>query len=135
MRPYHIAMANSHFYDREETVTPQDIIFKICDQTLWSDAEKLGRFDGAEIDITDGFIHFSTAEQLASTLSKHFAGRKGLALIAVDGKVLGEKIVYEEARGSLFPHLYGPLSIENVLWVKPLALDGNGMHILPDLIA
>ena len=63
-------------------------IYKICDADLWDSAEKIGRFTGAEIDLKDGFIHFSTADQLAETLRLHFAGRDGLRLITVDASVL-----------------------------------------------
>ncbi len=112
----------------------QKIVYKICDQKLWSDAEKAGVFMGAEIDLADGFIHFSTFDQVASTLAKHFAGRKDLLLIAVDAETLGEKIVYEEARGGImFPHLYQPLSLNNVLWAKPIETTDNGQHIIPEL--
>ncbi len=108
------------------------IVYKICDRRRWEAAEKVGRFSGAEIDIEDGFIHFSTADQLPSTLALHFKGRNNLVLVAVDAVGLGEEIFYEEARGgTLFPHLYQPLSMKHVLWVKPLPLDKTGVHIIP----
>ena len=110
------------------------IVYKICDQKLWFDAEKTGNFTGAEIDLADGFIHFSAFDQVASTLAKHFAGREDLLLVAVDAAALGEKIVYEEARGGmLFPHLYQPLLLDHVLWAKPLTTGVNGEHIIPEL--
>jgi uncharacterized protein (DUF952 family) len=113
----------------------QKVIYKVCDQALWQDQEKTGRFKGAEIDLKDGFIHFSTAEQLASTLAKHFSGRENLVLITVNAEALGEKVVYEEARGGvLFPHLYEPLSMDHVLSVYPLPLDNGGLHELPCLV-
>ena len=111
-------------------------IYKICDKSLWAEAEKAGVFAGAEIDLTDGFIHFSTGEQTASTLEKHFAGRKDLLLIAIDAEALGDEIVFEEARGGmLFPHLYQPMQLSFVRWVKPIAQGEDGKHILPDLDA
>ena len=111
-----------------------EIVYKICDKSLWANAESQGVFKGAEIDLADGFIHFSTADQTLSTLEKHFVGRKDLLLIAVDAAALGDKIIYEEARGNtLFPHLYEPLQMNHVLWVKPIDLDGNGQHIVPNM--
>ena len=113
--------------------TEHQFVYKICDQKLWSDAEKAGVFNGAEIDLSDGFIHFSTFDQVASTLAKHFAGRRDLLLIAVNAKALGEKIVYEEARGGfLFPHLYQPLLLDHVVWVKPIETGDNSQHVIPD---
>ncbi len=42
-------------------------IYKICPKPLWEAALEAGRFDGAPIDLADGFIHFSTAEQARET--------------------------------------------------------------------
>jgi uncharacterized protein (DUF952 family) len=110
------------------------IVYKICDQKLWSDTEQAGVFIGAEIDLADGFIHFSTFDQVASTLALHFAGRKNLLLIAVDAAAMGEQIVYEAARGgTLFPHLYRSLSLEFVLSAKPIIIGDNGEHIIPEI--
>ncbi|MEL0290566.1 MAG: DUF952 domain-containing protein, partial [Alphaproteobacteria bacterium] len=36
-------------------------IYKVCDSGLWEDAKQAGKFIGAEIDLQDGYIHFSTA--------------------------------------------------------------------------
>lgn len=112
----------------------RSIIYKIVPATLWQDARDSGEFKGAAIDLTDGFIHFSTAEQAKETAIRHFAGQDGLLLVAVDGEKLGEKLVYETSRGgALFPHLYAPLSLATVLWEKPLPLDADGNHVFPEL--
>lgn len=109
-------------------------IYKICPQDLWRQAEAAGHFDGASIDITDGFIHLSTAEQTGETAAKHFAGQKDLVLIAVDAAALGADLKYEVSRGgALFPHLYAPLPLAAVKWVKPMPLGADGTHVLPEL--
>jgi uncharacterized protein (DUF952 family) len=109
-------------------------IYKICPESLWHDAGRAGAFDGAPIDLADGFIHFSTAEQVAETAARHFAGQDDLVLVAVDPGLLGDALRYEVSRGSaLFPHLYGPLSLSAVCWVKPLPLGSDGRHVFPDL--
>ncbi len=80
----------------------------------------------------DGFIHFSTAAQLEGTLRKHFAGRSGLFLIAIDADRLGDALRWEPSRGGdLFPHLYAPLELASVLWSGPLPLDDDGVPLLP----
>jgi uncharacterized protein (DUF952 family) len=110
------------------------IIYKICDEALWSRAERIRRFVGAGIDAEDGFIHFSDAGQARETADKHFAGRDGLVLVAVDADALGPALKWEPSRGgALFPHLYGVLSLDAVLWVKPLRRDENGRHLFPEL--
>jgi uncharacterized protein (DUF952 family) len=110
------------------------IIYKIVPASLWQDAQNSGEFKGAAVDLSDGFIHFSTAEQAGETAARHFAGQEGLLLVAVDGEALGERLVYEPSRGgALFPHLYGPLPLEAVLWQKPLPLGADGLHRFPEL--
>ena len=111
-------------------------IYKICPETLWREAEKSGRFDGAPIDHADGFIHFSTADQAVETAARHFAEQAGLLLIAVDAAALGAALKYEVSRGgALFPHLYAPLPLTAVLWAKPLPLGADGRHAFPAMDA
>lgn len=110
------------------------LIYKIVPKSLWREAEASGVFEGAPVDIADGFIHFSTASQARETAAKHFAGQDNLLIAAIDGSKLGEALRYEPSRGgALFPHLYGPLSLVNVVWVKPLSLGPDGCHLFPQL--
>ncbi|KPF70981.1 dihydroorotate dehydrogenase [Bosea sp. AAP35] len=112
------------------------LIYKICPQTLWREAEAAGRFAGAAIDLTDGYIHFSTGAQVRETAARHFAGQRDLLLIAVDDATLGEALRYEPSRGgALFPHLYAALDPKAVRWVAPLSVDGDGRHVIPEDIA
>lgn len=109
------------------------LIYKICPETLWREAERAGVFVGAPVDVADGFIHFSTAGQVAETAAKHFAGQSGLLLFAVDETALGEGLRYEVSRGgALFPHLYCPLPLSAVRWAKPLPLGSDGRHVFPE---
>lgn len=109
-------------------------IYKICPAPLWREAEAAGVFKGAGIDLADGYIHFSTADQVAETAALHFTGIDDLVLVAVDGEKLGEALRYEAARsGDLFPHLYAPLDPEAVIWARPMPLGADGRHTLPDL--
>ncbi len=114
------------------TVTP--MVYKIVPAALWQEAGQSGVFKGAAIDLTDGFIHFSTAEQARETAARHFAGQSGLLLVAVDPGKLGDKLVFEPSRGGdLFPHLYAELPLSAVLWEKPLPLGPDGAHVFPEL--
>lgn len=108
-------------------------IYKIVPRVLWQQAELQGRFLGAPVDIADGFIHFSTAEQVRETAAKHFAGVDNLLFIAIDGASLGDGLKYEVSRGgALFPHLYGALPLTSVISVNPLPLGADGFHIFPE---
>lgn len=109
-------------------------IYKIVPASLWQDALNSGEFKGAAIDLSDGFIHFSTADQVGETAARHFSGQDGLLLVAVDDGALGNRLVYEPSRGgALFPHLYGPLPLDAVLWQEALPLGAGGLHQFPEL--
>lgn len=110
------------------------IIYKIVPAALWREAERAGRFAGSEVDRRDGFIHFSSAVQVAETAARHFAGLDGLLLISVDASRLGEKLKWKPSRGgALFPHLYDVLALSHVIEAVPLRLSGDGKHIFPHL--
>jgi uncharacterized protein (DUF952 family) len=109
-------------------------IYKICGAAAWTAAERAGEFTGAPVDLADGYIHFSTADQVAETAAKHFAGQSPLVLVAVDADALGAALKWEPSRGgALFPHLYGTLPLTAVRWAKPLPLGRNGRHEFPIL--
>jgi uncharacterized protein (DUF952 family) len=108
------------------------LVFKICGMDEWHRAEREKVFRGSAVDLRDGFIHFSTAEQLAETVAKHFAGRADLLLIAVDAEALGENLRFEPSRGgALFPHLYAELFLSAVRFVEPMPLGEDGIHLVP----
>lgn len=112
------------------------VIYKICRADEWREAERAGSFRGAAIDLTDGYIHFSTGEQVVETAARHFAGKGDLVLVAVAAAALGPALKWEPSRdGALFPHLYGALMPDAVLWVKPLPLGHDGSHMFPELDA
>lgn len=112
------------------------LIYKICPGELWRAAEKAGRFEGASIDLVDGYIHFSTAEQVRETAALHFAGEDGLVLVAVDVDKLGAALRWEASRdGALFPHLYAPLELSAVRSVEPMPIGPDGNHAFPADVA
>ncbi len=110
------------------------LIYKICPQALWREAEAAGVFAGAPVDRADGYIHLSTAAQVEETAARHFAGQGDLLLLAVEEAALGEALRYEPSRGGdLFPHLYALLPLAAVRWTKPLPLGPEGRHVFPAL--
>ena len=94
--------------------------------------ERQGRFDGAPVDVADGYIHLSTPAQLTATVDKHFAGQDDLHVAAVDLAAYGDRVRWEAAReGQLFPHLYEPLLLETVVAYGPLERLEDGTVKLP----
>jgi uncharacterized protein (DUF952 family) len=109
-------------------------IYKICPAAIWRAALSTGVFVGSEVDRRDGYIHFSTAAQVAETAVRHFSGENDLVLVAVDSERLGAALKWEPARsGELFPHLYAPLDLTAAGAVEPLPLGADGQHQFPVL--
>jgi len=109
------------------------LIYKILNSTQWAELQRNSESPGAPIDLADGFVHFSTAVQVAGTAAKHFAGQAGLMLLAVAADGLGEALKWEPSRGGeLFPHLYGPLRLADAVWARPLRLGPDGAHVFPE---
>lgn len=101
-------------------------IFKIIEAAVYVNARNAGWFHGAEIDLKDGYIHFSAPDQVTETARLHFAGRENLVLLAVDADTLGDALKWETSRGGkLFPHLYSRLDMKKVVWAKPLPWNGE----------
>ncbi|WP_298494969.1 DUF952 domain-containing protein [uncultured Maritimibacter sp.] len=108
------------------------LIYKIFRADEWAAFQATGETAGAPVDLADGYIHFSTAAQVAETAAKHFAGVEGLVLLALDSTRLGDDLKWEPSRGGqLFPHLYRPLRLDEVLWDEAFPLGPEG-HILPE---
>ena len=110
-------------------------IYKVATVDQWRAAEATGVFAGAPVDLADGYIHFSTAAQIADTLAKHFAGQPDLLLIAVDADQLGDALRWEVSRGGQrFPHLYAPLRVAAASRVSAIPLGADGRHVLDGLL-
>jgi uncharacterized protein (DUF952 family) len=108
------------------------LIYKIFRRPEWDAMRAAGETLGAPVDLADGYIHFSTAAQLAETAAKWFAQDSDLVLLAVETAPLGADLKWEPSRGgALFPHLYRPLRMGDVIWDKSLPLGAMG-HIFPE---
>jgi len=111
------------------------LIYKIEDKKIWNEALKSGRYDGAPIDLSDGYIHFSTAGQARETADKHFAGRENLIIAAFDTAALEPFLKWEISRGdALFPHYYGKLDMKAVVQTFDLPVGADGKHIFDETI-
>ncbi|MDO9527461.1 MAG: DUF952 domain-containing protein [Gemmobacter sp.] len=108
------------------------LIYKIFRRPEWDAFRVSGETAGAPVDLMDGFIHFSTAAQVAETAAKHFATESDLVLLALEADRLGPALKWEPSRGgALFPHLYRSLTQADVIWDKSLPLGASG-HIFPE---
>lgn len=107
------------------------LIYKIFRADEWAVLQTAGETAGAPVDLTDGYVHFSTADQAVETAAKWFAGVGGLVLLACDTDGMGDDLKWEPSRGgALFPHLYRALRMDDVIWSAPLPIE-SGTHIFP----
>ena len=105
-------------------------VFKVCEEEDWETTKNNEFFAGSKNDLSDGFIHFSTPEQLKETLEKHFKSKSPLYLLEVETDDL--ELVWEISRNNkLFPHLYEPLPLSMVTKVYRILINADGKHIIP----
>lgn len=90
----------------------RDWVFKILRQSEWAACRESVSFEGAPIDVSDGYIHFSTIEQLRETADKHFADEGTIYIAVFSAASWSKSLKWEPSRGGqLFPHLYQPLDM------------------------
>jgi uncharacterized protein (DUF952 family) len=110
------------------------VAYKVLTAAQMATFERDGESSGSPVDLADGYIHMSTAEQLDETVGKHFAGQENLFVLAVDLIALGDSIKWEPSRGgALFPHLYGVLPRSAIAAQAPLTRRADGAIIAPGI--
>ncbi|HAA93953.1 MAG: glutathione S-transferase [Rhodospirillaceae bacterium] len=109
-------------------------IYHLAREADWKSALRSRRYEGGLADKNDGFLHFSSAEEIETSAELYCKGLADLLLIAVEAESLGDNLKWEMSRDNkAFPHLYGVLDPAHALWAKPLPLDADGNHIFPPL--
>ena len=94
-------------------------VYKILSIEEWDKAQKSG-FINTNLDIKDGFIHFSTASQLATSLELYFSNHQEVILLLPNMKKIKANLKYESTkpdskRNGFFAHLYSDLATEDIL--------------------
>lgn len=70
----------------------------------------------------EGYIHFSTKEQIPQVRERYFQNQKDLVILQIDPLKLKAELKYELVyeQENLYPHLYGPLNLEAIVDVQLL---------------
>jgi uncharacterized protein (DUF952 family) len=109
------------------------VAYKLVDRAEWTAALAAGAYAGSAVDLADGYIHMSTAAQLAETARRHYAGKSDLVLVEVALAPLGEALKWEASRGGdLFPHLFAPLPATADAPPRGLSVDAEGVMRFED---
>ena len=96
------------------------VAYKVLTTAEHGEWARSGVFAGSAADRADGFVHLSTATQLAGTLARHFAGLTDLVVAEIELAPLGDAVRWEAGRdGALFPHVYGTLPYTCVRAARP----------------
>ena len=112
-------------------------IYKILTHTEWEAANKLG-YVKTDLDNKDGFVHCSTAKQLALTLHLYFKKEMSVVLCEIDecdlnrSEYFFEKTLSNNRSEQEFPHIYGKLSIEQIS--KTWELEKEAFQIPEDIL-
>ena len=110
------------------------LVYKICTEADWAEAQRTGALPPSADDRRDGFIHLSSGAQVASTAARHFADAENLTLLAIERERILSDLEWERSRGGdLFPHLYSTLPVDAVAWARPMPLGDDGRHRVPEL--
>ncbi|MDA9629551.1 DUF952 domain-containing protein [Candidatus Pelagibacter sp.] len=107
-------------------------IYKIVDKNEWQKIKDTGPYSGSKKDIEDGYIHFSSEDQVEGTLKKYYSNQADLILLKVDTLKLDNLIWEQASDGNMFPHLYSSLDLSNVVEELEIILDKEGNHKLPN---
>jgi uncharacterized protein (DUF952 family) len=106
-------------------------IYHIAKEADWQRARLDGQYTVSTLGRSlaeEGFIHASTAAQVAGVANAFFQGEDGLVVLVIDPDLVGPQIRWEHVPGGAtpFPHIYGPLSPDAVTGTLPLARDAAG---------
>jgi uncharacterized protein (DUF952 family) len=114
-------------------MTP-DTLLHITTQSAWQSAQQAGEYTAPSL-ASEGFIHCSTAAQVAAVAERFYAGQRGLVLLVLDAQRIRSEVRYEpgaDKPDELFPHVYGPIHLDAVTRVvEDFAPDPSGKWILP----
>ena len=107
-----------------------DWVYKILRVPEWHAFQSSGRLEGSPDDLRDGFIHLSSAAQVSGTLERYFGSEDEIVLVRVAALPLGSALKWEAARdGTLFPHLFRALHMNEVAEAQTLRRGPNGFDL------
>ena len=106
-------------------------IYHIATAADWERARRDGQYTTSTRGLTlaeQGFIHASTAGQVALVANAFYQGAPDLLLLVIDPAQVAAEIRYEPVPGQAgpYPHIYGPLNIDAVVQARPFEPGPDG---------
>ena len=104
--------------DQNSKANMEGKVYKVLTHDEWKVSKEKG-FILTDLDTKDGFIHLSTAKQLAGTLFYYFEDYETLILVQFNSNELGKELVFEDPipkgnRNGKFPHFYSELDVDKI---------------------
>jgi uncharacterized protein (DUF952 family) len=96
-------------------------IFHLVPRRTWADAVAAGEYRPPSL-ATEGFVHFSFAEQVTGTANLLYRDVADLIVVEVDADRLPAQVVVE----GTFPHVYAPIPVSAAVAVHELRRDNIG---------
>ena len=112
-------------------------IYHIAAAADWEQARTDGQYTMSTRGLTlaeQGYIHASTAEQVAQVANAYYRGVPDLLLLVIDPERVGPEIRYEAVPGQdlPYPHIYGPLNADAVVQARPFRPGPGGEFSFDD---
>jgi uncharacterized protein (DUF952 family) len=107
------------------------LIYHITAASDWAQARRDGAYRLSTLGRSladEGFIHASTAPQVAPVANAFYQGASDLLVLFIDTDRVQPEIRYEHVPGLAdpFPHIYGPLNVDAVTATVLLERDASG---------
>lgn len=102
-------------------------LFHIIAPEAWADAVAHGEYRPSSLE-SEGFVHFSFADQVAATANLRYREETDLIVVEVDPGAVGAEVRVEDSYGSgtEFPHVYGAIPTAAARSITPLTRDAEG---------
>jgi uncharacterized protein (DUF952 family) len=112
-------------------------IYHITTASGWAQAQAAGEYTISTRGLTlaeQGYIHCSTAGQVAPVANAFYQGLAELLVLVIDAERVRPEIRFEQVPGSdePFPHIYGPLNPDAVVETRPLEPGPGGRFSFPE---
>ena len=91
-------------------------IYHITTAAAWEKAQLEGAYTADSLAI-EGFIHCSTADQVAGVLDRYYKGQTGLVKLTIDKLKVTSPLIFELATSinEVFPHIHGPINLSAIV--------------------
>jgi uncharacterized protein (DUF952 family) len=97
-------------------IMESNYIYHITTTGAWEQALLEGAYTADSLAI-EGFIHCSTADQVAGVLDRYYKGQTNLVKLTIDKSKVTSPLIFELATSinEVFPHIHGPINVSAVV--------------------